>query len=126
MLGTAKKIVDLGLKDVGYEYVVLDDCWSTHRDPKNDTIIPDYKKFPNGMKDVADKIHKLGLKYGMYSSAGTMTCGRYPGSLGYEKVDAQTFADWGVSVFLARGKQANFLGGLFEGRTNYIRAGNGS
>jgi alpha-galactosidase len=88
--------VEFGLKDVGYEYVVLDDCWSLPARGKNDQLLPDLKKFPNGMKDVADKIHDLGLKFGMYSSAGTMTCGRYLGSLGYEDIDAKTFAGWGV------------------------------
>lgn len=53
-------------------------------------------RFPNGMAHVADQIHDHGLKFGMYSSAGTYTCARYPGSLGYEEIDAQTFASWGV------------------------------
>lgn len=91
-------MVDLGFKDAGYEYVVLDDCWSVkdHRDPVTSRLVPDTKKFPDGMSGTADQVHALGLKYGMYSSAGTMTCGRYPGSLGYEAIDAETFAEWGV------------------------------
>lgn len=94
----ANAIVDLGFKDAGYEYVVLDDCWSVkdHRDPVTSRLVPDTKKFPDGMSGTADQVHALGLKYGMYSSAGTMTCGRYPGSLGYEAIDAETFAEWGV------------------------------
>ncbi|KAA8900681.1 hypothetical protein TRICI_006182 [Trichomonascus ciferrii] len=95
VLGSAKKIVDLGLKELGYEYVVLDDCWSKGRG-SDGTLQPDLDKFPNGMKHVADKIHDMGLKYGMYSSAGTQTCGGYEGSLDHEEEDAKTFAEWGV------------------------------
>ena len=57
----------------------------------------DPTKFPNGMAHVADQLHELGLGFGMYSDAGSMTCGRYEGSLGHEEIDAQTFASWGVS-----------------------------
>lgn len=93
----AKLIVDLGLKDVGYEYVVLDDCWSDGRNTTgNGSIVVDTTKFPRGMAAVAEDIHALGLKFGMYSDAGRYTCGGYEGSLGHETVDAQTFADWGV------------------------------
>jgi alpha-galactosidase len=59
-------------------------------------LLPDLSRFPNGMKDVGDKIHDLGLLYGMYSSAGEMTCARYAGSLDYETQDAKAFASWGV------------------------------
>jgi len=98
IMQAANAMVDLGFKDAGYEYVVLDDCWSVkdHRDPVTSRLVPDTKKFPDGMSGTADQVHALGLKYGMYSSAGTMTCGRYPGSLGYEAIDAETFAEWGV------------------------------
>ncbi|KAM0807623.1 putative Glycoside hydrolase family 27 protein [Seiridium cardinale] len=92
---SARLIVDYGLKDLGYQYVILDDCWSTGRDA-NGTLQPDYTKFPSGMASVADDIHDLGLKFGMYSSAGVYTCGQYAGSLGYEEIDAQTWASWGV------------------------------
>ena len=80
----ANAIVDLGFKDAGYEYVILDDCWSemTGRDPVTSRLLPNTTKFPDGMSGTADQVHALGLKWGMYSSAGTMTCGRYPGSLG--------------------------------------------
>jgi alpha-galactosidase len=99
----ANAMVDLGFKDAGYEYVVLDDCWSEMkgRDPITSRLVPNLTKFPDGMSGTADKVHDLGLKYGMYSSAGTMTCGRYPGSLGYEAIDAATFAEWGVDYLKA-------------------------
>ncbi|KAL3425744.1 glycoside hydrolase family 27 protein [Phlyctema vagabunda] len=93
----AELIVDYGLKDLGYQYVVLDDCWSVGRNTShNDSLIADPEKFPRGMAAVAEDIHSLGLKFGMYSDAGKYTCGGYAGSLGYETIDAQTFADWGV------------------------------
>ena len=62
----------------------------------------DTTKFPNGMAHVADQLHELGLGFGMYSDAGSMTCGRYEGSLGHEEIDAQTFASWGVSRSVTR------------------------
>lgn len=94
---SARAIVDLGLRDVGYQYVILDDCWSVGRNSSgNGSIIVDTTKFPNGMAAVAEDIHSLGLKFGMYSDAGRYTCGQYEGSLGHETVDAQTFANWGV------------------------------
>ncbi|KAL1589282.1 hypothetical protein WHR41_02324 [Cladosporium halotolerans] len=98
IMQAANAMVDLGFKDAGYEYVVLDDCWSEQggRDPVTSRLVPNTTKFPDGMSGTADQVHDLGLKYGMYSSAGTMTCGRYPGSLGYEMIDAETFAAWGV------------------------------
>ena len=96
ILQAAEKIVSLGFKDLGYEYVVMDDCWSAGRNSSG-YLIPDPQKFPNGVADVADKIHAMGLKLGIYSSAGIWTCARYAGSLGYEKKDADLWASWGVS-----------------------------
>lgn len=97
LLQTAALIVDYGLKDLGYHYVILDDCWSTGRNASNNnSLIADAKKFPRGMAGVADELHALGLGFGMYSDAGKYTCGGYAGSLGYETVDAKTFAGWGV------------------------------
>ncbi|KAF2266167.1 glycoside hydrolase [Lojkania enalia] len=95
LLNTAKKIVDLGLRDLGYEYIVLDDCWSSGRNSSG-YLVADSAKFPSGMKYVADQIHSLGLKFGIYSSAGVMTCARYEGSLGNEWKDARLWASWGI------------------------------
>lgn len=96
VLSTAKTIVDSGLAAAGYEYVVIDDCWSLPERDKNGRLVADPAKFPHGMKYVADKIHDLGLKFGMYSCAGTVTCAGYPGSFEHEFTDAETFAAWGV------------------------------
>ncbi|MFA6948101.1 MAG: glycoside hydrolase family 27 protein [Eubacteriales bacterium] len=94
---TADAMVSTGLSAAGYEYLVIDDCWSEYdRDPKTDRIVPHKEKFPNGMKTVADYVHSKGLKFGMYSCAGVRTCADYPGSFDHEYTDAETFADWGV------------------------------
>ena len=85
-----------GYREAGYEYLVIDDCWSLRERGKDGRIVPDPEKFPNGMKAVADYVHSKGLKFGMYSCAGVRTCAGYPGSYDHEFVDAQTFADWGV------------------------------
>ncbi|PWY70309.1 putative alpha-galactosidase B [Aspergillus sclerotioniger CBS 115572] len=98
ILTAANEVVNLGLKSLGYEYINIDDCWSVKsgRDPTTKRIIPDPDKFPNGISGVADQVHALGLKLGIYSSAGLTTCAGYPASLGYEEIDAQSFAEWGV------------------------------
>jgi len=77
LLDTSAKLVSSGLRDVGYTYVVLDDCWSEGRRESDKWLVADQKKFPRGMKAVADDIHARGLLFGMYSSAGEMTCARY-------------------------------------------------
>ncbi len=91
----ADAMVSSGMKDAGYEYVVIDDCWQVGRD-ENGNIIPDPERFPSGMKALADYIHSKGLKFGIYSDAGTKTCQKRPGSRGYEFQDARTYAAWGV------------------------------
>lgn len=88
-------LLSSGLRDVGYEYVVLDDCWSDGRG-KDGKIIADKEKFPHGMKWVAKQLHDQRLLYGMYSSAGELTCARYEGSLDHEEADAQSWASWDV------------------------------
>src|SRR5262245_9660802 len=93
---TADFFVSNGLKDAGYQYVNIDDCWMTHsRDPQTGRLVPDPVKFPDGIAGTADYVHAKGLKLGIYEDAGTATCAGFPGSLGHEAVDAQTFADWG-------------------------------
>lgn len=93
---TADFFVSSGLRDAGYEYLVIDDCWSLRERDANGRLVADPEKFPSGMKAVADYVHERGLKFGMYSCAGTHTCAGYPGSFEHEFVDAETFASWGV------------------------------
>jgi alpha-galactosidase len=93
---TADFFVTSGLKDAGYEYVNIDDCWSTLERGPDGRLVPDPMKFPSGIAGVAEYVHSKGLKLGIYGDAGTRTCAGYPGSLGNEEIDAQTWADWGV------------------------------
>lgn len=88
--------VEKGYKDAGYEYIVIDDCWSLKERDENGNFVPDPKKFPSGMKALADYIHERGLKFGMYSCVGTRTCAGFPGSFEHEFEDAKQLADWGV------------------------------
>ena len=80
----------------GYEYLVIDDCWSLKERDEEGNLVPDPAKFPHGMKAVADYVHRAGLKFGMYSCAGIRTCAGYPSSYDHEFQDAQLFARWGV------------------------------
>ena len=94
---TADAMVEKGLLKAGYNYLVIDDCWSKRqRDPVTDKIVPDPEKFPAGMRAVSDYVHEKGLKFGMYSCAGTRTCANYPGSFDHEFLDAETFAEYGA------------------------------
>ena len=93
--GMADAMVTSGMKDAGYVYLVIDDCWQIDRDAQGN-ILPDPQRFPSGMKALADYIHSKGLKFGLYSDAGTLTCQKRPGSRGYEFQDARQYAAWGV------------------------------
>jgi alpha-galactosidase len=92
---TADAMASNGMKDAGYQYVNIDDCWHGARDSLG-FIQPDPQRFPSGIKALADYVHSKGLKLGIYSDAGWKTCGGKPGSRGYEFQDAQQYARWGV------------------------------
>jgi len=92
---TIDAIVRTGLATAGYNYVNVDDCWASSR-LANKTIVADPTSFPSGMKALADYAHSKGVKFGLYSDAGYETCAGRPGSLGYEKIDASTYASWNV------------------------------
>ncbi len=89
----ADAMVASGMRDAGYIYVNIDDCWQGKRDEKG--LIHPNERFPD-MKALGDYIHSKGLKFGVYSSPGPQTCARYEGSYGHEDQDAQTYAEWGV------------------------------
>lgn len=93
--GMADAMVKSGMKDVGYEYINIDDCWHGERDARG-FIQADPERFPKGMKALSDYVHSKGLKLGIYSDAGWTTCGGKPGSRGYEYQDALTYAEWGI------------------------------
>jgi alpha-galactosidase len=92
---TADAMVASGMRDAGYVFLVIDDCWQVARDAEGN-IVPDPERFPSGMKALADYVHAKGLKFGLYSDAGTKTCQGRPGGRGYEFQDARQYAAWGV------------------------------
>jgi alpha-galactosidase len=91
----ADAMVTTGMKDAGYTYINIDDCWHGDRDSLG-FIHPNAQRFPSGLKALSDYVHSKGLKLGIYSDAGSMTCGGKPGSRGYEFQDAKMYASWGI------------------------------
>ncbi len=115
---TADAMVASGMKDAGYRYVVIDDCWQVARDA-NGRIVPDSTRFPEGMKALADYVHSKGLKFGLYTDAGRRTCQGRPGSYQHEDQDARTYAEWGVDYVKvdwcnSRGLDARTRYGIFR------------
>lgn len=93
---TADAMVREGLDRLGYSYLIIDDCWASKERNGRGELMADGVKFPNGIKAVADYVHSKGLKFGLHSCCGAMTCAGYPGSYQHEFTDAATFAAWGV------------------------------
>ncbi|MFC7385379.1 ricin-type beta-trefoil lectin domain protein [Sphaerisporangium rhizosphaerae] len=93
---TADIMVSSGMAAAGYQYVNIDDCWSTKSRNGSGDLVADPQKFPSGIKALADYVHGKGLKLGIYSSAGTTTCAGYPAALGNERRDANLWASWGI------------------------------
>ena len=117
---TVDVMKDQGFLEAGYEYVVMDDCWSLKERDSEDRLVADPEKFPNGIKALADYVHDKGFKFGMYSCCGTRTCADYPGSFEHEYEDARQFAQWGVDYL----KYDNCFKPQFQDcRTLYRRMG---
>jgi alpha-galactosidase len=91
----ADAMVTSGMKDAGYQYIIIDDCWQVSRNADGN-IVADAQHFPSGIKALADYVHSKGLKFGIYSDAGEKTCAGRPGSMGHEYQDALQYAKWGV------------------------------
>ena len=87
----ADAMVDTGLLAAGYNYLVIDDCWAEKQRDEEGRLVPDHRKFPGGMKALADYVHSKGLLFGMYSCAGTLTCAGYPSGADFpaDRADAQ-------------------------------------
>jgi alpha-galactosidase len=119
--GIADKIVELGLKDLGYQYIVIDDHWEGGRDGMGH-IRANPGKFPSGIKALADYVHSKGLKLGIYSCAGDQTCGGEVGSYQHEREDAATFADWSVDYL--KYDYCNAPEGFEEAIRRYTTMGN--
>jgi alpha-galactosidase len=92
----ANQFVNLGLKNLGYTYVNIDDCWHSKSRDSSGNLVADPSKWPNGVAYTVNQIHGMGLKFGLYGDAGTMTCAGYPGSQGHEQQDAKLLGSWGV------------------------------
>lgn len=88
-----------GLVDLGYEYLNLDDCWQSSMRDESGRLQADLTNFPSGMKELVNKVNEKGMKLGLYTSNGTFTCEDLPASLNNEKIDAETFAEWGIEYF---------------------------
>ncbi len=93
---TVDMMVASGMKDAGYEYIVIDDGWEAMERDNAGSLIADPKKFPSGMKVLGDYIHSKGLKFGIHNCAGTKTCAGFPGGRGHEFQDARLYASWGI------------------------------
>ncbi|MFB6189795.1 MAG: NPCBM/NEW2 domain-containing protein [Halapricum sp.] len=115
---TADAMVESGMRDAGYEYVNIDDCWMAPERTDDGRWQPNYDRFPNGIEGVADYAHDKDMKLGIYSSAGTYTCQGLPASLGHEETDAQSMADWGVD-YLKYDNCGDHLG--MDPQTRYSR-----
>ncbi len=96
---TAMAMKDSGLLEAGYNYINLDDCWHSSMRDENGRLQGDLTTFPNGIKALVKELNELGFKVGIYSSNGTLTCEDLPASLGNERIDAETFAEWGIEYF---------------------------
>lgn len=99
ILSTAAAMRLSGLMDAGYKYINIDDCWHSSFRDENGRLQGDLGKFPSGIPSLIEKINHMGMKVGLYSSNGTLTCEDLPASLGNEAVDAKTIAEWGCEFF---------------------------
>jgi len=98
VLQTASLMKSLGLIDVGYKQLNLDDCWASKNRSATGLLVPDPTKFPSGFNSLTSKLHKLGLNAGIYSDSGWTTCALFPGSFQNEARDAKLFQDWGFDL----------------------------
>lgn len=99
ILQIAEAMKKSGLLDAGYKFVNLDDCWHSSIRDKEGKLQGDLATFPRGIKPLVEDLNKMGFKAGIYSSNGTLTCEDLPASLGHERIDAETFAEWGIEYF---------------------------
>ncbi|CAF1144803.1 unnamed protein product, partial [Adineta steineri] len=103
----AELLVQGGYLEAGYKYIIIDDCWLNHSRAADGSLQPDETRFPSGIRALADYVHSLGLKFGIYEDYGTYTCGGYPGVLGHLEQDAKTFANWTVDYLKLDGCYAD-------------------
>ncbi|XP_016051188.1 PREDICTED: alpha-galactosidase A [Miniopterus natalensis] len=107
-----------GWKEVGYEYLCIDDCWMAPERDSKGRLQADPIRFPSGIRHLANYVHSKGLKLGIYADVGKKTCAGYPGSLGYYDIDAKTFAAWGVDLLKFDGCYCDSVEQLANGYKN--------
>lgn len=118
---TADAMVNSGLAGLGYKYINIDDCWGEYNRDYQGNLVPKKSTFPSGIKALADYVHAKGLKLGIYSDAGSLTCSNtMPGSLYHEEQDVKTFTSWGVDYL----KYDNCNNGNIEPKQRYQRMSN--
>ncbi|XP_053620480.1 alpha-N-acetylgalactosaminidase-like [Plodia interpunctella] len=103
ILSVVDSFFDEGYQEVGFEYIIIDDCWSEKSRDMYGRLVPNKERFPRGMKFIADYIHARGLKFGMYTNIADVTCMLYPGSKNFFDIDAKSFAEWGVDYLKVDG-----------------------
>ncbi|XP_077164167.1 alpha-galactosidase A [Paroedura picta] len=118
----ADLMVSEGWRDVGYQYLCIDDCWMAPTRDMQGRLQPDPKRFPSGMAKLADYVHSKGLKLGIYADVGNKTCAGFPGSYGYYELDAETFASWGVDLLKFDGCHSDTVDLLVGGYKTMSRA----
>uniref|UniRef100_A0A0B8RYM5 Alpha-galactosidase n=1 Tax=Philothamnus irregularis TaxID=1899461 RepID=A0A0B8RYM5_9SAUR len=111
----ADRMASEGWKDVGYRFLCIDDCWMAPTRDKQGRLKPDPKRFPSGIKKLADYVHSKGLKLGIYADIGNRTCAGFPGSYGHYEQDAETFASWEVDLLKFDGCDFGTLDQMAEG-----------
>ncbi|KAI1390413.1 glycoside hydrolase family 27 protein [Hypoxylon trugodes] len=119
---TATALVKLGLADAGYEYVMIDAGWQTDTRAANGQQQANATLFPSGIKGIADYVHSLGLKLGIYSDSGIYDCDFHPGSWGYEELDAYTYASWGID-YLKYDNCGGFQAGTISSQERFQKMG---
>ncbi len=98
LMEMADAMVSTGMRDVGYQYINIDDFWHAAERDSLGNPVADPVKFPHGIKYLADYIHSKGLKLGIYSCAGDLTCGGCFGGYAHEAIDAKKYAEWGIDL----------------------------
>ncbi|XP_032084011.1 alpha-galactosidase A [Thamnophis elegans] len=111
----ADRMASEGWKDVGYRFLCIDDCWMAPTRDKQGRLQADPKRFPSGIKKLADYVHAKGLKLGIYADIGNRTCAGFPGSYGHYEQDAETFASWEVDLLKFDGCDFGTLEEMAEG-----------
>ncbi|KAI1762235.1 glycoside hydrolase family 27 protein [Hypoxylon sp. FL1150] len=119
---TASVLVSSGLAKAGYEYVNIDAGWQADTRAANGQQQANKTTFPSGIKGVADYIHDLGLKIGIYSDSGIYDCDFHPGSWGYEELDAYTYASWGID-YLKYDNCSGFQAGTISSQERFQKMG---